>query len=286
MDLQIGIQLFSVVDYMMKDPIDAVKQVVQSGYKNLEVANHNAQKDPGVGFGVPAGEMKQLLNELGAQVVGAHIAPMVPETIDEIIRYHSAIGNKYLINAMSFFPDEDSVTKLAADFREIGKRCRDNGMMYLYHNHFHEFQEFGGKPILYALADLVPEDEMGFEIDTFWCMRAGYDPVEVLKTLGTRVKLVHQKDFSKTTKAPKNLFDVIDPKAPITMETFMQNADRDAFTEIGEGIMDIQAIIDCARDLGSISHLILEQDASQHDTMESIRISRKNLGKYTGLVQD
>ncbi len=286
MDLQIGIQLFSVVDYMMKDPVDAIKQVVKAGYKNLEVANHNAQKDPGVGFGVSANEMKQLLDELGAKVVGAHIAPMVAETIDEIIRYHSAIGNKYLINAMSFFPDEASVHKLAKDFREIGKRCRDNGMMFLYHNHFHEFQQFNGKPILYTLAELVPEDEMGFEIDTFWCMRAGYDPVEVLKTLGTRVKLVHQKDFSKSTKAPKNLFDVIDAKAPITMETFMQHADRDAFTEIGEGIMDIQSIIDCARDLDSVSHLILEQDASQHDTLESIGISRRNLAKYTGLVQD
>ena len=52
MALKVGIQLYSVRDEMKKDPINAIRQVAEIGYKNLEFASSNADTDPGVGFGV------------------------------------------------------------------------------------------------------------------------------------------------------------------------------------------------------------------------------------------
>ena len=37
MALKVGIQLYSVRDEMKKDPINAIRQVAEIGYKNLEL---------------------------------------------------------------------------------------------------------------------------------------------------------------------------------------------------------------------------------------------------------
>ena len=51
MAMKVGIQLYSVRDEMKKDPISAIRQVAEIGYKNLEFASSSADTDPGVGFG-------------------------------------------------------------------------------------------------------------------------------------------------------------------------------------------------------------------------------------------
>ena len=63
MALKVGIQLYSVRDEMKKDPINAIRQVAEIGYKNLEFASSNADTDPGVGFGVSVEDMQKLLKE-------------------------------------------------------------------------------------------------------------------------------------------------------------------------------------------------------------------------------
>ena len=57
MAMKVGIQLYSVRDEMKKDPISAIRQVAEIGYKNLEFASSSADTDPGVGFGVDADTM-------------------------------------------------------------------------------------------------------------------------------------------------------------------------------------------------------------------------------------
>ena len=69
MALKVGIQLYSVRDEMAKDPIEAIRQVAEIGYKNLEVANSRATEDPGVGFDVPADKLLEILGGFGAKVI-------------------------------------------------------------------------------------------------------------------------------------------------------------------------------------------------------------------------
>ena len=81
MALKVGIQLYSVRDEMKKDPINAIRQVAEIGYKNLEFASSNADTDPGVGFGVSVEDMQKLLKETGANLISGHIRPINEETI-------------------------------------------------------------------------------------------------------------------------------------------------------------------------------------------------------------
>ena len=282
MDLKVGIQLFSVKEAMQKDPVEAIRKVASLGYKNLEFANHRAAEDPGVGFGVSVEEMKALLDETGSHAISAHVGPLNEETIDSVIAYHKAIGSDTLVIPMAFYESEEDAHAKAAEFNRLGQRCRENGMRLLYHNHYHEFQKLNGKEILYHIMDNTDPKYVSFELDTFWAMRGGMDPVEVMKRLGSRLKLVHQKDFSKTSTSPVNLWTVKDPETLITRETFGEGMDPKDFCEIGTGIMDIQTIIDTANALGA-EYIVLEQDHTQLTQMESVRISMDSFKKFSGL---
>ncbi len=56
--IKVGLILYSVREEMAKDPIATVEKVGELGYKNIEVCNHNAIKDSGCGFNVPAETLK------------------------------------------------------------------------------------------------------------------------------------------------------------------------------------------------------------------------------------
>lgn len=69
------------------------------------------------------------------------------------------------------------------------------------------------------------------------------------------------------------------------MDAFHQVSAPGAFTKTGAGIMDTQAITDCARQPGSVSHVILEQEHGARDSMKSAGISMANLVKCRGIVK-
>ena len=282
MALKVGIQLYSVREEMAKDPFETIRRVAEIGYKNLEVANSRADQDPGVGFDVPADKLLEILGGFGAQVVSSHIRPIDETTLPAIIEYHHKIGNKYIGQSVDFFPDYDTLLKRCEYYNQVGKTLAPYGMKFLYHNHYQEFQKLQDKYVLYQIMENTDPAYVGFELDTFWAMRGGADPVEVMKRLGARLKLVHQKDFSKTSTSPVNLWTVKDPETLITRETFGEGMDPKDFCEIGTGIMDIQTIIDTANALGA-EYIVLEQDHTQLTQMESVRISMDSFKKFSGL---
>jgi len=286
MDLKVGIQLYSVRTVMKENPVQTLEKVAEIGYKNIEVANHNAASDFGVGFGVSAAQLNEIFGRFGSKVVSAHIWPFHESNFMQSIEYNKAIGNRNIVHPIDFFKDEAEVLKKCEFYNKMGKLCKEEGMRYIYHNHYHEYQKFNGKPALEIIKDNTDPEYVSFELDTFWTMRAGLDPVEVMKKFGSRIKLLHQKDFSRDAVTPVNLFDVVGSDAEIGMEVFGKSYSQDDFTEIGTGTMDIQKIIDTAKEIGSVEYIILEQDFSKHQPLESIRISMDAFRKFEGITWD
>jgi sugar phosphate isomerase/epimerase len=282
MAMKVGIQLYSVRDEMAKDPINAIRTVAGLGYKNLEFASSKADTDPGVGFGVDADTMNALLAETGAKLISGHVRPINEDTIDALIEYHKKVGTKYIGQSSDFYKSYEHLLERCEYYNWVGKKLAENGMQFLVHNHYHEFQKINGREVLYHIMDNTDPNYVSFELDTFWAMRGGMDPIEVMKTLGSRLKLVHQKDFSKTSTTPINLWTIKDPEVLISQETFGGAAQPTDFCEIGTGIMDIQSIIDAANELGA-EYIVLEQDATQLTQLESVEISMNAFKKFEGL---
>ena len=310
--LKVGLILYSVRDEMAKDPIGTVEKVGQLGYKYIETCDHNAIKDPGCGFGVPAEELKNTFDRFGSKVISTHIFPLEKADLAEVVKYNHTVGNTILVNPMGNFSTYDDLMEQCETFNRIGKYLHEEGMTFLYHNHQFEYRTINGKMIMDYLYENTDPDYMSFELDTFWTMRAALDPVEILKKFGKRVKLVHQKDFPWDSLEEINLIGLtpedreLKPGEIVGMNgnsSYARNGGRHvtgdaaeeefrrirktSFTEIGTGIMPIQKIIDTANEYTDAEYIILEQDYTRMPTqIDSIVRSMEGFKQFSGISWD
>ncbi len=136
----------------------------------------------------------------------------------------------------------------------------------------------------HILANTDP-DLVKLELDTYWMYRGGQDPIAWMQRCADRVILLHQKDFPANAPQPLNLYDgVVSPTETIDMAVFDERKDERTFTEIGTGVLPIQRIIDAASALPHVEYLILEQDHTTMDEIDSVRTSREAFAtKFTGI---
>lgn len=276
-----AIQLYSVAPLMEKDPLGTIERVAQTGFKYLEVANHNTDVDTGIGFGVPADELNQLLDRLGVKIISAHLDP--DYNLKALAEYQRAIGNTNIVYSRDFYRNKAEVLARAKRMNEIGEECKKLGMQLYYHNHFHEFLDFDGEVIWDILMDQMDEDLVKVQLDTFWVLRAGRNPVDVMKKLGRRCVMIHQKDYAKGYDNVMNMAQRVKPGEYIDRSFYDQHEFPGTFTEIGTGVMDIQAIIDAGNTFCGLEYIILEQDHSKLDRIESVRRSKSGLERYRGV---
>jgi sugar phosphate isomerase/epimerase len=287
MDVRIGLQLYSVRQSLAKDPWGTLERVAAAGFANLEAANHDARNDPGVGFGVDAAELRTRLADLGMSIVGCHINPLDLDILPRALDYQAELGNTRVGCDIEFYPygDRDFVLRRAEVFDRVGRLAAERGMTFYYHNHYQEFQRFGDDLVYELLPDNTDPATVKLEMDTYWMYRGGQDPVEWIERCRDRVILLHQKDFPADAPQPLNLFDgVISPTQEIDLDVFRTHKDPATFTEIGTGVLPIQRIVDAAAAVPGFEYLVLEQDHTALDEIESITVSRTAFAeKFTGL---
>jgi sugar phosphate isomerase/epimerase len=287
MTVRVGLQLYSVRDSLARDPWGTLARLAEAGFTHLEAANHHARHDPGVGFGVAAPELRSQLASLGLSIVGCHINPLDVAILPRALDYQAELGNTQFGCDIEFFPygDRDYVLRRAELFNTVGELARERGMRFYYHNHFQEFQRFGDDYVYDLMLQNTDPDLVKLELDTYWMYRGGQDPIAWMEKCADRVILLHQKDFPAGAPQPLNLFDgVVSPTENIGLAVFLERKDERCFTEIGTGVLPIQSILDTAGTLPALDYLILEQDHTALDDIESVRTSRRAFAaNFTGV---
>lgn len=286
MGLKVGIQLYSVRNALREDPYGTLAKVAEAGFRYVEAANHSADVDDGVGFGVPAAAMRQSLERLGMQIVGCHINPLDLKRLPAVLDYHAELGNRQIGCDIEFFPlgDIDYVKRRCELFNRVGALCRERGMKYYYHNHFQEFQRIGDQAIYDIIMENTDPELVFAEMDTYWMARGGADPVERIGRYRDRLLLLHQKDFPADAPQPLCMFDgPVDPQQEISHAVFEQNVLPECFTEIGTGVLPIQQIIDAANGAPNLGYIVLEQDHTRLGELNSIRVSMEAFRKFRGI---
>lgn len=286
MPVRIGLQLYSVRNALAESTTATLQRISDLGFRYLEAANHRAATDDGIGFGVAAGELRSMLDDLGLQVVGCHVNPLDEDRLPVVLDYQREIGNTQIGCDIEFYPpgDRDYVLRRADFFTRVGQLCADRGMRFYYHNHYQEFQVIDGQPVYELILDNTDPNLVFVEMDTYWVYRGGQDPLEWMRRYSERVILLHQKDFPADAPQPLNLYDgVVDIEGTITMATFEEDLRPACFTEIGTGTLPIQDIVDTAGSLPNLDYLLLEQDFSQYPDLESISRSRAAFSGYRGI---
>ena len=118
-----------------------------------------------------------------------------------------------------------------------------------YHNHNFEYKDQGNGATGYNI--LLNETDaklVSFELDIFWAVNAGLDPVEMFKKNPGRYSMFHVKDMDKTDKA--------------------------VFAEVGSGQIDFKSIFNASKTAG-LDYIFAEQDLVKKDVYQSITESYK-----------
>ncbi|MFD0697539.1 sugar phosphate isomerase/epimerase family protein [Paenibacillus sp. GCM10027628] len=273
MSLQFGLQLYSVRDELQKDYWGTLEKLAAIGYKNLEIAIHNADE----GLEPNATEFRKRLDALGMKVVSSHIGPL--DRYEEIIAYNQELGCTSIALGIAFFKNKQEVLDCCQLLNRHGEAYKKGGIDFYYHNHYQEFQKFDDRYAMDIILENTDKDLVKMELDTYWAIRGGVDPIAYLQKLGDRCDLVHQKDLPAAVKQV-NLVEAAGDNAEITFESFIESLGVGDFAEVGEGTLDIAGIINTVRQIGAAKYIFVEQDLTSRNQMESVEISYRNISKF------
>ena len=182
--MEYGIQLYSVRDLTEKNMDEALRQVSELGYKFVEFAGF---------FGIPAEEIKAMLEKYGLKVSGTHTGwREIADHFEETVAYHKAIGNKNIIIPGGDFSDQKKLDALIDMINEFQPNLAAEGITLGFHNHHREF--LPNKDGSNIEDQLIYRTNVMLEIDTYWAYVGMKNPVALLERLKDRVKVIHVKD--------------------------------------------------------------------------------------------
>lgn len=188
---RIGVQLYSVRRLMQEDFVGTLEAVAAIGYDEVEFAGY---------FDREPQEVKAILDRLGLDAPAAHVSiDLLRSDLAGTIERARAIGHRYLICPWLAPQERDSIAAyraLAAFFDEVGAACREAGLAFAWHNHEFEFEELEGRVPFDILLDETDPELVTFELDLFWIVKGGADPLAYFERHPGRFPLCHVKDMT------------------------------------------------------------------------------------------
>jgi sugar phosphate isomerase/epimerase len=253
----IGVELYTVRSILPEKPAETLRAIDAMGYREAEGNAADLEKI------LPA------LEGLRLKFVSAHVDAqlLLKGADDDVSRTLAAIkksGAGYAV--FPYLPPAnrgglEAIRRLADTLNRAGRKCRAEGLQLCYHNHAFEFEPLEGTTPLQVMMDNTDKQDVGLELDAFWVSVAGHDPVEMLKKYTGRVHLVHLKD-----------------KAEGTPVMYKESPGKQAFKEIGNGVLDWAKVLHAATAAGT-RHYFVEQDQTPGDPLDSLRQSMAYLKK-------
>jgi sugar phosphate isomerase/epimerase len=241
----IGLQLYTLRQVINKDVKGTIKQLTDWGYREFETYGYNNGKL----FGMTSKEFNDYVKSLGARVVSGHYGiDVVRSGWDQAVADAKAAGQDYMCLPWIAEADRtmDGYKRIIDETNKAAEVAKKSGIRMGYHNHAFEFEKVGDKTgFEHLLAGLDPK-LVGFELDIYWVVRAGQDPIQLMNKYPGRFEQWHVKDMDKN--APDN------------------NAD------VGTGTIDWKAIFAQAKKSG-MKHYYIEQESYPVDPMTSAKNS-------------
>jgi sugar phosphate isomerase/epimerase len=184
----IGIQLYTVRSEMAKNVESTLATVAQIGYREVEFAGL---------FGHSAKDVRAMLDRHGLKAPSSHVGMPAdmkgwPAMLDDAL----TLGQSYIITPSFPFDDlsPDGMKRIADEFNAAGAAARKAGLQFGFHNHAQEFKSDGGRVPYDELLAACDPALVVFEIDIYWMVTGGRDPLDYLARYPHRFPMVHAKD--------------------------------------------------------------------------------------------
>lgn len=243
----IGVQLYTVRDQLQSNFEGTLEQVAQIGYDEFEFAGY---------YNHTPAQVRAILDRLDVTAPSAHIGlNLFRGDIEALLGDAAVIGHHYLVVPSANGRTAEGWRELAAEFNRIGERVSRAGMQFGYHNHAAEFEDLGGGTTAYDI--LLSETDPGLvamELDLYWAVRGGQDPVAMFARNPGRFKLFHVKDMT-------------------------DRAGSQAMAPVGEGEIDFAAIFANVEQAGTEHYFVEHDNAAEYPggSLASLAISYAKL---------
>jgi sugar phosphate isomerase/epimerase len=190
----IGLQLYSLRDQFKQDVPRTLDQVRDFGIRYVELAGT---------YGVATEKFKEQLDARKLKAVSAHFSyEQCRDRIEEVAREAKLLGLEYA--GCAWIPhkdpfDEKTCREAAAVFNRAGEALAKHGIKFFYHTHGYEFLPYRDGTLFDLLMAETDPRYVSIEIDVFWVVHPGQDPVKLLEKYGKRFELMHVKDMKRGT---------------------------------------------------------------------------------------
>lgn len=242
---RIGLQLYTVRGRMERDAAATLREVAEVGYREVETAGL---------FTLTPAQFRAALDQAGLVSPAGHFAiDVVRQQPDTLIDTARTLGQGWVVVPWLDQAERspEGYQRLAEDLNGFGAAARDAGLRVAYHNHDFEFEPLGnGRTGFDVLLEATDPALVDIELDLFWAVKGGHDPVTLFTAHPGRFPLCHVKDMT----------DI---------------AGTQDMVAVGEGEIDFAAIFGRAAQAG-LRHYFVEHD-NPADPIASIRTSYEHL---------
>jgi sugar phosphate isomerase/epimerase len=245
--LPLGLQLYSVRDFLPKDYNGTLQKLGAMGYREVEAAGF---------YNHPAPEVKEAMKQAGLRCVSSHHSLQQLQALDDVIRFGQELGLEYIVCSSPMVRDSPKTKGLswvagletmgaddwkwnADQLNRIGERVRAEGLQFGYHNHYAEFHEHDGMLPYEVLLQATDPKLVAMEMDCGWVVIGGHKPEDFLTRYPDRYVMLHIKEFEMKGWKP---------------------GDEPVSTEMGRGSIDYASIFAAAKK-APIRHIFVEQEA-------------------------
>ncbi|MBC7868049.1 MAG: sugar phosphate isomerase/epimerase [Gloeobacteraceae cyanobacterium ES-bin-316] len=255
-----GIQLYTLRELIGKDPTSIINKVAMAGYKEVEMFGLSAEQRF---FGLSVKDLAALLKQNNLVSPSGHYMPEKflfengnDDEVKKLCDVGQMMGHQYIV--IPWMAEDrrktiDQYKKLATRINKAGEICKAANLQLAYHNHDFEFFDINGQKGYDVLLKETDANLLKMEMDIYWVVSAGYDPIEIFKANPGRFPMLHVKDMDKINKKMN--------------------------TEIGTGSIDFKKIFKTAK-LAGVKHFYVEQENNyKPDILSSINLSSMNLRK-------
>jgi sugar phosphate isomerase/epimerase len=254
----IGVQLYTLREDMVANPVATLRKVSQIGFNHIESYGY----DRGKLFGIGAKQYKALIDDIGLKQHSGHVATGYGEPSDStnmvnnwerVLEDAALMGQEYVVLGWI----GDAYRKTIDDYKRLidlmnvcAAKAKEYKLQFCFHNHDVEFIKIDGQVPYELMLKDTDKDLVKFELDHYWTERANVKSDKLIKANPGRFPLFHIKDMKK-----KNT----------------------EFTEVGEGRIKYPKIL-ALSEIGGTNYFYVEQDNTYNiKPLESIERSYLNL---------
>lgn len=250
---KLAVQMYTLRDFTKsaKDFAQSLEKVSAMGYPAVQLSAIGCMN--GDEPEVSAAEARSMLDDNGLKCIATHRSwDALASATEEEIDFHKTLGCDYV--AIGSLPGEyrdqgeDGFRKFLVDFRPVAEKLKENGLMFGYHNHSHEFIRTGnGRQTLYDIFIDEGGDLFNMEVDVYWVAHAGANPQRIIERCRGRVSVIHFKDKEVVADGP-------------------------IMAAIGEGNLDWDNLIPACETAG-VEWYAIEQDTCPRDPFDCLKSS-------------